>query len=103
MRIKTLVMGVAIALAFSAHSAAAAEQFSVLDGIRADPMNASQMAAVVGSHAQVIFSSGNSPNTRGGGPNSPHIIIISSGPGLPVSEKCKGCKHIPSPVFHPNP
>ena len=67
MLIKSLVTGAALAV--SVGSASAAEQFSVLDGIRADPMNASQMAAVVGSHAQVIFSSNNSPNTRGGIPN----------------------------------
>ena len=83
MLIKSLVTGAALALAVSVGSASAAEQFSVLDGIRADTMNASQMAAVVGSHAQVIFSSGNSPNTRGGIPNSPHVIIISDFPNVP--------------------
>ncbi len=59
MRIKTLVMGVALALATSVGSAAAAEQFHVLDGVTAAPMNASQMAAVTGAH--IVF-----PNVVGG-------------------------------------
>ena len=48
MRIKTIVSGVAVALALSAGSAFAAEQFATLEGVTVEPMNAVELDSVRG-------------------------------------------------------
>ena len=48
MRIKTIVSGVAVALAVSVGSASAADQFATLDRVTAQPMNAAELAGVQG-------------------------------------------------------
>ena len=49
MHIKSIVVGAAIALAATVGSASAADQFATLGGVTAEPMNAGEMAAVVGA------------------------------------------------------
>ena len=46
MRIKTIISGVAVALAVGVGSAFAADQISTFSGVPAQPMNAEEMAAV---------------------------------------------------------
>ena len=48
MSIKTIVSGVAVALALSAGSAFAAEQFATLEGVTVEPMNAVELDTVRG-------------------------------------------------------
>ena len=63
MRIKTIVVVAAIAMAATIGSAYAAEQFATLDGIVADPMTASQMEGARAGD-DVIFVS-QKPNLSG--------------------------------------
>ncbi len=49
MHIKSIVAGAAIALAATVGSAYAADQFTTLAGVPAEPMNAGELAAVVGA------------------------------------------------------
>ncbi len=49
MQFKSIVAGAAVALAATVGSASAADQFATLGGVTAEPMNAGEMAAVVGA------------------------------------------------------
>jgi len=60
MQIKSVVSAAAIVLAFSVGSASAAERFSTLDGVSAQPMNAAEMTAVQGT-AVIISAIANRP------------------------------------------
>ncbi len=66
MPIKTLVMGVAIALAATVGSAYAAEKFTALDGIPAQVMSAPAMASVVGAEGTLIINIANTSSAVGG-------------------------------------
>ena len=55
MLIKTLVPAVAIALASTFGSASAADPFSTLDGVSAQPMNSEELAAVSGKVLTIAF------------------------------------------------
>ncbi len=50
MLIKSLVTGAAFALAISVGSASAAEDFATTSNVPAEPLTASEMAAVVGAY-----------------------------------------------------
>ena len=54
MRNKLFASAAAIAFAASLGTASAAEQFTALDGIQAEPMTPSEMAAVVGTGASFV-------------------------------------------------
>ena len=58
MLIKSFVTGAALALAISAGSASAAEDFSTMSAVPAEPLTASQMADVVGAYAIGIDPAG---------------------------------------------
>ena len=68
MRIKTIVSGVAVALAVSVGSAFAAEEFATLDGVTAEPMNAVELDQIKGSHVVLADPAGSMPFS---GPQSP--------------------------------
>ncbi len=57
MHIKSIVAGVAIALAATIGLASAAEQFATLERVTAEPMKSDEMAAVTGEHI-IIFRPG---------------------------------------------
>ena len=55
MRLKSSLLGAAMVLAFSIGSASAADQFSTLDGVSAQSMNAVELAAVHGMVLRIEF------------------------------------------------
>lgn len=58
MRITTLVSAAAIALAATIGSVSAADQFATLDGVTANQMTSSELAAVKGMHIHFFDANG---------------------------------------------
>ncbi len=77
MRIKFIVAGAAIALAAGVGTTSAAEQFSMLEGVVADPMSASQMegarAATGSIGANPTFGSSDAASSPGAVPTTDQV------------------------------